>query len=302
MDSSSEIEPVNQEPAVASILAPSERVAMDWSLVLTSQGIESTLIQSTDSGQWMLLISPADSQRAQAALEQYRLENRHWDWRQELPWSGITFHWGALAWCAGQVLFHVLDALHGFRLHLAGEMDSAAVLAGQWWRLFTAVTLHANAGHLAANATVGFVLLGLAMAHFGGGCGLLAAYLAGAFGNVAGLLFYPKPHLGLGASGMVMGALGLTTVQSLALWRQNPRAAKIVVSGILAGLMLFILLGLNPDSDVVAHAGGFVAGGILGGVMVWLPQRFLRSPWVNAAALLVFCLLILGTWHLALAH
>ena len=140
MDLSSEPDSANQVPAAVSILAPSERVAMDWSLVLTSQGIDSTLMRSADAGQWMLVISPADQERAQAAIQQYRLENRHWDWRQELPWSGITFHWGALAWCAGQVLFHILDSLHGFTLHAAGEMDSAAVLAGQWWRLFTAVT------------------------------------------------------------------------------------------------------------------------------------------------------------------
>jgi rhomboid protease GluP len=300
MDISPLIDPANQEPMAVSILAPSERQAMDWSLVLTSQGIDSTLMRSPETGQWTLLVEAADQARAQEAIHQYRLENRRWGWRQELPWSGITFHWGVLCWCVAQVLFHILESLKGFSLHPAGQLDSAAVFAGQWWRLFTAVTLHADAAHLGANATVGFVLLGLAMARFGAGCGLLAAYAAGVAGNVAGLFLYTKPHFSLGASGMIMGALGLTTVQSLALWRHNPRAAKVVLSGILSGAMLFILLGLNPESDVVAHLGGFLAGGLLGGAMVWLPPPVLHDTRLNAVSLLVLCLTVIGTWLLAI--
>jgi len=45
----------------------------------------------------------------------------------------------------------------------AGDMDSAKVLAGQWWRLFTAVTLHADLAHLMGNITFGVIMLGLAM-------------------------------------------------------------------------------------------------------------------------------------------
>src|SRR5207249_726919 len=65
--------------------------AMDWSLVLLSQGIESVVAQS-ESG-WTLLVEPQDHARALAALRQYQLENRGWHWRQKMSWPQVTFHW-----------------------------------------------------------------------------------------------------------------------------------------------------------------------------------------------------------------
>ncbi len=87
-------------------------------------------------------------------------------------------------------------------------MDGAAVAHGQWWRLFTAIWLHADLAHLATNATIGLLLLGLAMGRYGTGAGLLAAYLAGAGGNLVAGLISLQPHRSLGASGMVIGCLG----------------------------------------------------------------------------------------------
>jgi len=52
------------------------------------------------------------------------------------------------------------------------------------------------------------------MARFGPGQALLAALLAGAVGNAAGLALRTEHYIGLGASGMVMGGLGLLTAQS----------------------------------------------------------------------------------------
>ena len=68
-----------------------------------------------------------------------------------------------------------------------GIMDSTLAVSGQWWRIFSAMMLHADLGHLAENLAIGIVLFGLAMGRYGTGTGLFAAYLAGAGGNVASL-------------------------------------------------------------------------------------------------------------------
>jgi membrane associated rhomboid family serine protease len=138
------------------------------------------------------------------------------------------------------------------------------------------------------------------MARYGAGVGLLASYLAGALGNVAGLLFYQAPYRGLGASGMVMGALGLLAVQSLFLWRRGLKIWKFMVNGILAGLMLFVLLGLDPHSDVVAHLGGFVAGALLGSLLTRVPLPFLQNYFLNLWSAAILIGLFLWTWSLAL--
>jgi rhomboid protease GluP len=286
--------------APAIIHARSRREAMDWSLVLASQGIDTWIEQSDEGPQWALVVETHDYDRALAAIRQYRLENRGWPWKYKLPLTGTLFHWGSVVWCAYLASVFWINAQKAGSLELAGVMDKAAVLAGQWWRLFTAVSLHSGVAHLAANLTFGFLLLGLAMARYGAGVGLLAAYLAGGCGNVAALLLYEKPFHGLGASGMVMGGLGLLAVQSLPFWRRHPRAGRFVLAGALASVMLFVWLGLDPTTDVVAHAGGFVGGSLLGGLLGLMPQARLQRPAIELASLLLLGTLVGGTWWLAL--
>ena len=284
------------EPARAIIPTRNRRQAMDWSLVLLSQGIE-CIIEHLEDG-WALLVGPEDFERAVAALHQYEIENPRWRWRQELPWPPVVFHWGALVWCLVLAAVHGLNATNGASLNAVGRMQADAVLNGAWWRLFTAILLHADLAHLMANITFGLLVLGLAMARYGAGCALLAAYLAGAGGNLArALLHLEIPSLG--ASGMVMGGLGLLAIQSLPLRRSTPTAGKYVVGGILGGFMLFVLVGLDPHSDVIAHLGGFVCGLILGGALTLVSQKTLLRPAVNVLTGTGLAALIILTWTLA---
>ena len=287
------------EPATARIPVRSRHQAMEWSLVLISQGIESTIEHSEDSEGWGLVVSEGDYSRALAVLRQYLLENRRRPWRQDVFGAGILFDWTSLAWVLLVVLFFWLSN-HG-NFEAAGIMDSTAVGHGQWWRLFTAMWLHADAGHLATNATFGLVLLGLVMGRYGTGVGLLAAYLTGAGGNVAAWLLSAPPHLSLGASGMVLGCLGLLAVQSVSLWRRTPHGGKYIISGFAAGAMLFVLLGVAPGTDVLAHAGGFVTGLLLGAVLTLVPA-IARSTWANLLSGLGFAWLVMVPWWLALTR
>jgi rhomboid protease GluP len=276
----------------------SERQAMDWSLVLASQGISATILKSENGQPWLLAVDAQDYPAAQAAIRQYRLENRGWHWRSHLPWSDVIFHWGSGFWCVYLALIYLWDARSG--LQTVGVMNSAAVKTGQWWRLFTAISLHGSVGHLATNLSFGFLFLGLAMARYGIGPALLTAYLAGAFGNIAGLLLYAETHRALGASGMVMGALGLISIHALALWFESRKAVGYILGGILTGLMLLTVLGLDPMTDVVAHVGGFLAGCVFGGLLALMPQPWLQKPDIN----FTLCCLCIGltawTWWLAL--
>jgi rhomboid protease GluP len=280
------------------ISAHSRREAMDWSLVLISQGIEATIDSAEESG-WGLIVSEDDYERALGVLDQYRSENRHWPWRQRIPPKGAFFDWGSLGWVllVGFFFWVQTHATAGFRD--AGLMDAIAVSHGEWWRLFTAIFLHADLGHFAMNATLGFVLLGLTMGNFGTGLGLLAAYLTGAGGNIATWLIFSKGHLSLGASGMVMGCVGLLASQSIFSTPRTPNRLKYTVGSIAGGLMLFALLGLSPGSDVLAHLGGFVSGLVLGCLLLIKP-RLARNTSANIFAGVAFCLLVVLPWWLAL--
>jgi membrane associated rhomboid family serine protease len=182
----------------------------------------------------------------------------------------------------------------------AGVLDSVRVAKGEWWRLFTAVTLHENIPHLASNAVTGFVLMGLVMARYGAGVGALAAFLAGVVGNAADFFIYTEPHESLGASGMVTGALGLITSQSFAFWRKFRFGRRFFLQAAAGGILILVLIGFDPGADVVAHVGGFVAGAIMGIGLGHIRPPALQNRVFNGASAIVLAAILIGTWRLAL--
>jgi membrane associated rhomboid family serine protease len=272
---------------------------MDWSLVLASQGIEHSIDRDEVTG-WMLAVAEADHEKALTQIRLYRLENRHWRWRQPVFQPGLFFDWSSVGWVVTNILFYWWSEARD-DLRLAGMTDGTALAHGQWWRLFTATWLHADVAHLAMNMVFGFLFIGLVMGRYGPGVGLLAAYLTGVGGNLAAWLVYGANHRGLGASGVVMGAVGLVAVQSVALLkRRNAIAFRLFASGIFAGVLLFALLGVTPGTDVVAHLGGFITGLLLGSLLALAP-RLTHLPRVNLVAGILFAALVIFPWWQSLA-
>jgi membrane associated rhomboid family serine protease len=267
---------------------------MDWSLVLASQEIEARIVRT--EGGWGLEVEEEDCERAQGTLRQYRVENRGWRWKQQLPGSDLVFHWGALVWVAGMAAFYYWTMAAFPQLQGAGLMDHRRVAEGQWWRVFTAITLHENLPHLAANAVTGFLLLGLAMARYGPGVAMLAAFLAGAAGNWASLMVHSDDSQSLGASGMVTGALGMLSVQSFSLWRKYPDARGLILRGAAAGFLILVLIGFSEGSDIVAHIGGFFAGAAIGLALNAARPAVWQGGWVNISAALALAALVTVAW------
>ncbi|MGV3755780.1 MAG: rhomboid family intramembrane serine protease [Verrucomicrobiota bacterium] len=285
-------------PAPTLIPTKDRQQALDWSLALTSQGIEVSIVQ-TGEERYALQVPAADSPRAFQTLKLYHKETRGWGWwLTQTEEQGPRFEPRALFWVITLIFWHGLtDRLP--HLAAAGIMDSERFVLGEWWRLFTAVTLHHDLAHLAANCGIGLLLFGLAGARYGLGLALLAAYAAGVIGNLAGWFLYEPPYRSLGASGMVMGALGMLIARPVIGQGLPGRQRQRLLVALGAGVMLFLLLGANPQSDMVAHAGGFVAGLLLG----WWLRRDRsqeRQKEGNRLALAAFILLLLVTWGLAL--
>lgn len=272
---------------------------MDWSLVLASQDIESTIEFKPEVNGWGLLVQDNDLQGAQEAIRLYRIENRRWGWRHQITQTGLLFDWAGAFWVLLLlVFFWISDAQTGLRA--AGMMEATKVAQGQWWRLFTAIWLHADAAHLTANATLGLVLVGLSMGRYGTGIGLLATYLSGAGGNFAAWVVGAQ-GASLGASGAVMGSLGLLAAQSFKVRIRTPQQSKHLISSVLGGVMLFVLFGLAPGTDVRAHLVGFVTGVLLGAGLTLTPRATTNAK-LNLTAALLFFALVVYPWWQAMKH
>ena len=278
----------------------SRRAALDWSLVLASQGILTTIHRDPESGQWFLELEPEQSRAARKALDLYLREVRDWKELPRLKEQMRLWHPGALLWGLYLVLVYVIDSAQGFGWREAGLMSSEAVQAGEWWRLVTAISLHADGEHLVSNLVSGCLLLGLAMARLGSGTALWCGWLTGIGGNLAGWALYSDTHRGVGASGLVLGCIGLLCVHSLSEYLHNHRFRRYFLSSLGGGVLLFILTGLHPDSDIVAHAGGFVSGCLLGAVLGISRVQDWNGVRLNLVHLILLIALLAGTWYCAL--
>ena len=244
---------------------------------------------------WLLRVEPDALDRARAVVLEYRRENRRFAWHRtavaarSLSWNPLVLSW-----------ILVLIALHGLlppALRSAGWVEVAAVRQqGQWWRLFTATWLHADEAHLASNVGTAFFTMGFAMGRYGPGTALCLSLVAGAVANVPGALLRDPGARALGASGVLMAALGLLVGHAVVWWRVSRHASKPVWISLGAGVFLFLSLAVNPVSDVLAHAGGFVGGILLGALAAWFRWGRFEKRWA-----LVYAVLAAGPWLCAWA-
>jgi membrane associated rhomboid family serine protease len=175
-----------------------------------------------------------------------------------------------------------------------GSAEASRILAGEWWRCATALTLHADLAHALGNAASGWLLLEAVARRIGPGRTALLALLAGVGGNALTALVVRGHFDSIGASTAVFGVLGAATMLQAFL---RVRRGWLVVS---AGLALLGTLGTGEHADLFGHLFGFSVGAALGVLAV----PFARSPksrlWVDAA-LGALVLALLGTaWALAL--
>jgi rhomboid protease GluP len=160
------------------------------------------------------------------------------------------------------VLVFLLDyVLFGQQLTMLGMKENQAIINGEYWRLVTPMFLHGGIIHLGLNSYF-LYSVGPQIERFFGYWRFLAVYLlSGISGAVAS--FALNRHPSIGASGALFGLVGAMLpllYRNRAIITDTRRRIGSVVFVIVANLVI----GLNPLIDNWGHAGGLVAGLILG--------------------------------------
>ena len=195
-----------------------------------------------------------------------------------------------------EVGFDALDA--SGTLLAAGALSRDAVLAGQWWRLVTAVFLHGSLEHLVGNLIALFIL-GMVCEHAYGRLQFLWLFvLGGVAGSVVSTLTGPGPSVG--ASGAIFALQGAAVV----LFRRYRdrllmRDRRIGIVLIVWAVFTIIQGTLTPFIDNGAHIGGFIGGALIARtlhpVVLDPPSdeqrvRTRRQAWIACAILLAAAL------------
>jgi membrane associated rhomboid family serine protease len=282
-------------------VSPDRRQVDEWATVLAASGISHRLRSRLDG--WALIVAACDADAARESLEAYDRENSV-DTTRARSASVAPVRAAAGVGVAVGLLLIAFFAVTGPRANRSvwferGGADAERIVAGQWWRTVTALTLHADAPHVVSNATTSVVLVGAAVYEFGPGVGLWLVLLSGAGGNALTAVAHGTHHDSVGASTAMFGAIGILAATRIMSRERRPVARKrwIVVA---ASLALLALLGTSPDADLLAHLFGLLVGGGLG--LVAVPaQRWPVRPltqWMLAIAALAF---VGGAWLCAVS-
>jgi membrane associated rhomboid family serine protease len=163
-------------------------------------------------------------------------------------------------------------------LHRIGAVEPDAIVAqGEYWRLGTALFLHAGFLHLAFNL-FGLYVLGPPLERSIGTIRFLACYLISGLASSAGVVALTEiglVHVGqlIGASGCIMGVVGAWA--GFLLRHHHAPFAKQRLANI--GLIVAIQIAFDlstPQVSMAAHMCGLVAGFFLG---LLLAPRAARS-------------------------
>lgn len=136
-------------------------------------------------------------------------------------------------------------------------------LNGQFWRLATAIFVHAGIIHLFANMyafLIVAILLEPLIGRFRFG---LAYLLTGVAASITSLWLNPA-IIGVGASGAILGMYGIY-ISLLTTSTVGKKTRLIILPSMLVYTLYIIALGMmNAQVDNAAHLGGFVTGVIFG--------------------------------------
>ncbi|MGH8113825.1 MAG: rhomboid family intramembrane serine protease [Rhodanobacteraceae bacterium] len=262
---------------------------------------------------YLLTVAAADAEHAREQLTLYERERR--PPAPAPPRAPLWPHaWIGCALYAAVLIFIGLAITNGLwppNAFDAGTLDAGRVQAGQWWRAWTALTLHLNGEHLGANLLVGIWFGYLAGRQQGPGHAWFLVVIGAAAANLCEALLSPATYRAVGASTAVFTALGLLCAYA---WGSHARRAEhwaLQWGPLVCGVVLLAWFGSGSGSsgsqgatqvDVVAHALGFVAGVLLGLISARpLSKRLLgRIPqWVTG---LIALAQIAAAWRFALGR
>lgn len=274
--------------------------ANEWALVLTAEGLTPSV--RPQRGTFFLWLPASQVAGALDALAAYENENPPPPEPEEATAPETRrSQWGTLS-AASLVLFFFVTGprFSGNPWFQAGSANAERILAGEPWRAATALTLHADLPHVAANAVMGALLVNAVCGALGNGVGLAAVLLAGVAGNWINALVHQSFHSSVGASTAVFAALGLLGGPALSRLRRGGARWRRLLPPLGAGLGVIAMLGVGGErTDIWAHLFGFVVGFLLGLPLARIDARRLGRPTQTACGALALTI-VLGSWGLAL--
>ncbi len=273
------------------------------SLVLSAVGISHRIVTAPDAH--FLLVSQENMAAASYQLQRYADENRNWPPKPDsadktyepflapptllLIGTLILFFSVTGPWSNESIWF------------VQGAGDAEKILENhEYYRLLTALTLHADMVHVLGNCLFGGFLFHFFCRLTGNGLGFFAIIATAVLANYINVLVHGSNHHFVGFSTAVFAIIGM-----LAMFGKRNEVNKryIRIVPLMAGTALLAMLGSSGErTDLGAHlfglGCGFVSGWCLGRPLL---LKWRRSIWLQSVLFMLCCFTIILSWKLALA-
>lgn len=285
---------------------PANRQQADqWSLVLGAANIPSVIEFEKQS--WVIKVSPIHEKMALGEIAAFMEENS--DWPPSRPRKRVQlpvltkYQPPTILMMGALVILYVITGpwTAGSDWFTQGAVSGKQIFEhGQWYRLVTGLTLHADVVHLFGNVLIGSVLVHFLCRLLGHGLGWFLILASGTLGNFINILLHDNSHTSVGFSTAVFGTIGILSGYQAV--NKKSATLKEILLPLAAGAGLLAFLGAGgPRTDLGAHFFGLLAGVILGALLVFLPsQRILINKTSLQTNLFIASLAIVSIcWWLA---
>lgn len=296
-------EEASEKNSTTAVLATdNEQEALSYSLTLSSVGISHHYTQTPEN--LILSVNTEDAIEADSQLKAYLKENENWppkpdaspdDFRPLLQPPTLLLI-GSLA-----LLFTVTGAWSENSFWFSrGAGDADAILTNhEYYRLLTALTLHADTVHLLGNCLFGGFLFHFFCKLTGNGIGLFSMLLTATLANYINVLLHGDNHLFVGFSTAVFAIIGMLAMISRG-HQTNKRYLRVLP--FMAGAALLAMIGSSGErTDLGAHLFGLCCGLACGWLLSKPPILKLRNSMLFQSTLFLLSIsAIIIAWNSAL--
>jgi rhomboid protease GluP len=274
------------------------------SLVLSAAGITHRIRIISRNKMHIYIVAPL-LEKAQQELAAYTSENANWP-----PLQPKSEDFAPIFRAMSPLIIGCLAGFHGMTGNwqpnsiwfTKGAGNSEAIINNsELFRLFTALTLHADAVHLLGNCVFGVFLLHFFLQLTGNGVGLFAVMVTSVAANYLNVLLHGPGHMFVGFSTSIFSIIGMLCTMSFAL--KSNRLTLHFFMPIMAGLAFLALLGSEGErTDLGSHLFGLLCGLLTGNFVRLPPFPILRDSFILQTSLGIFVLFsFYGCWMLALS-
>jgi membrane associated rhomboid family serine protease len=153
----------------------------------------------------------------------------------------------------------LFGGIRGMVMLRLGAKFGPFIYAGQWWRLVTAMFLHAGLLHIGLNLWVLFDIAPEVESLFGTSKFIVLYLVTGILGYIVSVMWSPMV-LSIGASGAIMGLIGILIGATF----HHGHMGKEYRSMLWRWVIYIAIFGLFFNVDNAAHFGGLIAGIVFG--------------------------------------